>query len=560
MTARAWLADHLLRERLDPLPRRLARIARVARRSGITGDLSLHGLPRTVGMIAAHGLGVRTSVTLHRIGHPDRPAIVDGARSVDYRELDALINRLATALQDHHGAGRRSPVVLMMDNRLEYVVAWMALLRLGARTVHASYRATADELLHQLQDSGARLIIASPDALPAAQGAAAHLTESVTLVQAAPGAAPPGVLAFDDLVASGEDRFPRREPGKAVSDNVVYTSGTTGRPKGALRDFARFGILELARVLDRIPLLAGGRHLIVSPLYHSAGQVFLLMHIGLGCTIHLQGHFEPEATLRTLSTHRIHSVFLVPTMLHRILALPDEVHEATPTPELRAIVCGAAPFPQALRERAAWRFGPEAIFDFYGATELGWVTLANGVEMLERPGTVGRPIPGQQVAVRGDDGQPLPTGEVGTLWVRNEQTMEGYLNHPEAGGRKAGWTTVEDLGRVDDDGYVYLAGRSRDMVISGGVNLYPAEIEDVLAHHPAVRDVAVVGLPDEEWGERLAAVIVPEGDIDVAALALWARERLAGFKVPRQWEVVEELPRNATGKVLKRDLQALLTE
>ncbi|GMV40637.1 MAG: acyl-CoA synthetase [Myxococcales bacterium] len=556
MSARVWFADHLLRERLDPLPRRLARVVRVARTAGITGELSLRALPRTVGTIFAHGLGVRTSVTIHRHGHPDRPALVDGDRSITFHDLDARINRLATALQTL-GFGRRSPIVLMMDNRLEYVVAWMALLRLGARAVHASYRLTGEELLHQMRDSGARLVIASPASMPAARSAADRLGEPVTLVQAAPGDAPPGALSFDELVASGEDRFPRRERGKAVSDNVVYTSGTTGRPKGALRDFARFGLLELARVLDRIPFLAGGSHLIVSPLYHSAAQVFLLMHLGLGCTVHLHAHFEPEATLRALSTHGIHSVFLVPTMLHRILALPQELHAATPTPHLRAIVCGAAPFPQALREQAARRFAPEKIFDFYGATELGWVTLANGEEMLARPGTVGRPIPGQQVAVRSDDGRDLPTGEVGTLWVRNEQTMEGYLNHE--GQSRTAWSTVDDLGRLDADGYVYLAGRSRDMVISGGVNLYPAEIEDVLAHHPAVRDVAVVGLPDDEWGERLAAVVVADGDLDVPELERWARERLAGFKVPRQWEVVEELPRNPTGKVLKRELQALLS-
>lgn len=554
MSARAWLAEHLLRERLDPLPRRLARVVRVARRSGILDDLVPRALPPTVRLAATHGLNVRSTITLHALGHPDRPAIVDGDLAVTYRELDALVNRVANALAGAHGVGRRTPVILMMHNRLEYVVAWEALLRLGARAVHASYRLTRDELAHQLRDSGARLVFASPDALPAALAAA----DGATVVQAAPGAAPDGVVAFDDLVAAGEDRFPRRR-GVLSSDNVVYTSGTTGRPKGALRDFARFGVLELARVLERVPLRAGGSHLVVSPLYHSAGQVFLLMHLGLGCTVHLLPHFDPDATLRTLSTHAIDSVFLVPTMLHRILDLPDAVHAACPTPALRAIVCGAAPFPQALRERAIARFGAPVVHDFYGATELGWVTVVSGDEMLARPGTVGRPIAGQQVAIRGDDGRDLPEGEVGTLWVRNGQTMEGYLNHQETGGRRAGWTTVEDLARVDDDGYLYLAGRSRDMVISGGVNLYPAEIEEVLAHHPAVRDVAVVGVPDDAWGERLVAVVVPAGEgADAAALTAWARERLAGYKVPRQWELVVELPRNATGKVLKRELRELL--
>jgi fatty-acyl-CoA synthase len=342
---------------------------------------------------------------------------------------------------------------------------------------------------------------------------------------------------------------------------VVYTSGTTGRPKGAARDYTSYGLVELSRVLERLPLRVGERHLMVAPLYHSGGQAFALLESALGATLYLRKHFDAEDALRSLSAFGIESVFLVPTLIQRLLELPEPFWARWPVPRLRAVISGAAPFPQALRERAMARFGAQAVYDFYGATELGWVTLARGDEMLERPGTVGRPLPGQQVRIRGERGEELPASAIGTIWVRNEQTMEGYLNEAQADtdARRDGWVTVDDLGRMDDDGYLYLAGRARDMVISGGVNIYPAEIEDVLARHAGVREAAVVGVPDEDWGERLVAVVALfDLDLETAELERHAREHLASFKVPRQWEVVEELPRNPTGKVLKGTLREML--
>jgi long-chain acyl-CoA synthetase len=240
-------------------------------------------------------------------------------------------------------------------------------------------------------------------------------------------------------------------------------------------------------------------------------------------------------------------------MIRRLVELPTSL----PTPELRALISGASEFPEALRRAAIDRFGAPVIHDFYGATELGWVTLIDGTEMLARPGSVGRPLPGQAVAILDRSGRELPVGETGLVYVRNEQTMSGYLGDAKATDetRRGAWITVEDLGRVDRDGYLYISGRERDMVKSGGVNLYPVEIEEVIGQHPNVRDVAVIGLPDPEWGERLAAVVVPRGDLDPPDVEAFARERLASVKVPKEWHVVDELPRNPTGKTLKRELR-----
>jgi acyl-CoA synthetase (AMP-forming)/AMP-acid ligase II len=234
-----------------------------------------------------------------------------------------------------------------------------------------------------------------------------------------------------------------------------------------------------------------------------------------------------------------------------------------PTPSLSGLVSGAAEFPQALREQAIQRFGARAIHDFYGATELGWITFLNGEEMLRKPGSVGRAMAGQDVAIMDKDGRKLPPGEVGLIYVRNSQTMGGYLHDKAATEQsvKDGWMTVEDLGRIDADGYLFLAGRERDMVKSGGVNVYPVEIEEVLNRHPSVKECAVIGIPDPEWGEKLVGVVVAR---DRAAWApsdveAFARKELAGFKVPKRWELVDELPRNNTGKVLKTDLRKRFT-
>jgi fatty-acyl-CoA synthase len=370
-------------------------------------------------------------------------------------------------------------------------------------------------------------------------------------------ALPSGVARYRDLVAAGSPSWSpaRRHTGSA--DNVVYTSGTTGKPKGAVRDFAAFGLSELFRLLERLPFRTGDRHLAVSPLYHSAGQALLTLQASLAATVRLLPHFEPEDTLRALSSHRAESTFLVPTMIRRLVTLPDRLFAQHPTPQLRCLLSGASEFPQRLREQAIARFGASAVFDFYGATELGWVTLINGAEMLSRPASVGRPLAGQQIRILGPEGQELPPGEVGLISVRNAQTMAGYLHDAAAtkASRSGAWTTVEDLGSLDSGGYLFLAGRARDMVKSGGVNLYPVEIEEVLARHPSIREVAVIGVPDREWGERLVGVVVQSGSsFEPADVERFARGQLSGLKVPRQWEVVDELPRNATGKVLKMEL------
>jgi fatty-acyl-CoA synthase len=553
--------------RLDPPTRIARRTLSQGLRKGFLSGLKPLALPSMLRLVLEQGVGTHMIHGLWASTVPDRVAIQDARSSLTYEQMDRDINKLANALALEIGVGKRTPVVLMMENRCEYVVSWIASMRLGASAVHASYRFRPEELYYQVMHSRARVIIVDEERLPVVEQMLAEfdIRHPVTVVVV--GALRPvprgAFLDWRGLLELGNASAPVRDGEKLESANVVYTSGTTGKPKGAVRDFTAFGAAELFRILERLDVRAGDRHLIVAPLYHSGAQAFCLMQAALGATIVLEPHFDAEQTLRALSEHQIHSIFMVPTMIRRILELDASVHALYPTPHLRAVVSGAAPFPQALREKAIVRFGAEHLFDFYGATELGWVTLIRGDEMLARPGSVGRAVAGQELGIFSEEGKRLPVGEVGLVHVRNQQTMQGYLDNKEAtdATRKGAWVGVEDLGRLDEAGYLYIEGRARDMIISGGVNIYPVEIEEVLARHPDILEVAVVGVPDEDFGERLVCCYVSDGGdvLDEGMLAEFVREQLARFKVPRQWARFDVLPRNPTGKVLKRALREVLT-
>ena len=455
----------------------LLRAARVAIRTGVARDGLSPRAPRLLLRALRRGLSVRSLHALQAAVRPQAPAIIDAGEALTYAQADAEINRLANGLAAL-GAARGAPVVLALENRAAYLLAWFALFRLGVPCVHAGWHSTADELGFLVEDSGARVLLVSERA----EAAALRLSErrpDLRLRVVHVGRRPPaGCTSYYELVARAPDRFPAG--GRAgQGTNIVYTSGTTGRPKGAMRDFTAFGLVELFRVLERLPLRTGGRHLLVAPLHHSSGQLFTLLATALGSCIYVQAEFDAAAVLRRMAAFRVESVFMVPTMIRRLVDLPPEMHRRHPTPELQALVSGAAPFPHELRRRAVECFGASHVFDFYGATELGFVTLVRGDEMMAKPGSVGRPLPGQEVRIRDHEGRPLPRGQVGVVHVLSAQLMGGYLG--TATSRRTtsdSWLTVDDLGWLDEDGALHLAGRARNLVISGGVNIYPVEVEE----------------------------------------------------------------------------------
>ncbi|HEX7839761.1 MAG TPA: AMP-binding protein, partial [Kofleriaceae bacterium] len=341
---------------------------------------------------------------------------------------------------------------------------------------------------------------------------------------------------------------------------IVYTSGTTGKSKGAQRDWKSTGYEAVADLVLQVGIRADERHLVVCPLYHSAAPAFVAIVQSLGGTIVLMNHFDPEGALDLIARERVTSSLMVPTMLVRIASLPSDVIARHDTSSLRWVMSGAAPLSTEAARRFMARFGP-ILWNFYGATETGLVTLAGPDDHLSRPGTIGRALAGNEIRLADDAGREVGPGEVGELYARNSMLITGYHRNAEAtaASQRDGFFSVGDLARRDADGYYYLESRKHDMVISGGVNIYPREIEDLLHTHPAILDAAVIGVPDPEWGETLRAfVVLRDGQaLSEQEVIEFCRGGLADFKRPRKVSFVRELPRNPTGKVLKRELRDL---
>jgi len=508
-------------------------------------------------IVRREGLSAHTLYSIYAHLHGERIAFKDPFRSLTFLQARDEIHSLAVGFYEL-GVRKGDRVILAMENRVEYLITLFALANLTASAVHASFRLTPEEFRHILSHSGARFVVGGERSLSSLQ----ELRKTgfpFTHISLGEG----GDVRYEDLLKKGKisSSLPREgRGGRRNALNFVYTSGTTGIPRAAYRDFRSVSLPDILGFLERVPFRAKENHLVVAPLYHSAPQAFAYMHCALGSTLFLLPDFDPSLFWRVLQEEKITSVFLVPTMVYRILK-----NAPTPLPNLssfRVLLVGAAPFPHPLREKAMKVFGEEKVFEFYGATELGWVTVISGKEMKKKIGSVGRPVPGTTVKIFNEEGKELPPGEVGLIYAKNGITMVEYDRDPEESSRirRGDFLTVEDLGYLDPDGYLYLQGRKKDMIISGGVNIYPQEIERVLLQHPSVKDIAVLGVPDPEWGEKVVAVVVPEGSPPLPEeLSEYAKKSLAGFKIPREWHFWEELPRNPTGKVLKREIQKALS-
>jgi fatty-acyl-CoA synthase/long-chain acyl-CoA synthetase len=337
---------------------------------------------------------------------------------------------------------------------------------------------------------------------------------------------------------------------------MIYTSGTTGRPKGAYRPHG----VPAEHVLDSIQLFGlrpDDVHLMAGPGYHSAVAFFSVLTIACGATVVIMPRFDPEEALRLIDRHRVTTTFMAPTLLHRIMDLPAETRARYDVSSMRGLILGAAPCPFTLKERAVSYFG-ETLYEFYGATETGVNLILRPEDQLRKPGSAGRVAPKQEVRLLDDEGNPVPDGQPGEIWVRSDW-LATYFNRPDATERsmRDGFFSVGDVAYRDADGYYYICDRKVDMVISGGTNVYPAEVEACLHGHPAVRDVAVIGVPDDHWGEAVKAVVVLRPGITATEdeLVDWCRGRIADYKRPRSVDFTDEVPRDQAGKLLKRKIR-----
>ncbi len=495
-------------------------------------------------------------------GAGDRPAVVGRAGTLSFAELNREVNRLAHGLAAR-GVGAGDRAVWCSPNH-ERVLAFMhACRKLGLVAIPMPYRLAVPEMRFLLDDADAALVVADPGLAPrvaeAGAGLGALRLGVVTAGRApAPGAGGPGWTTWDDLTAGAPDAEPPPPDGDELGTAMMYTSGTTGRPKGAVR--SRTDRQLLGAMLATLRFGEGEVHLTSGPLYHAGPNAFALLANLTGGSVVVLERFDPAAWLRLVTEHRVTSTFCTPTHLKRVLALGEGALAAADLSAMRTLIVNAAPVPFALKQEVVARLGDRFLYEVYGSTELGIDTILEPADQLRKPGSCGRPYGGIEVRVVDGEGQALPTGEVGELYVRTTLAVDGYRGDHELRQLPGGWRSVGDLAYVDDEGFVFICDRRDDLVITGGANVYPAEVEAVLHRHPAVADAAVLGRPDDEWGSTVHAVVQPwpGAELDVVELETLCRSQLAGYKVPRSWDVRDELPRTESGKLLKRELRAEL--
>ncbi len=502
-------------------------------------------------------------LALHAQAQPDKIAVhVDdsgGARPsrTTFGELNAAVNRLAHGLVAC-GVQPGERLVWCGPNTLEVLVTIHAARKLGLVAVPLSYRFNAEEMAYVVDNSDATTVVVDAEQAPLLAQVRDEIPKVRTVVVYG-GSVPTGMVAWDDV---GADQ-PESEPVVTVDlpeagAAMIYTSGTTGKPKGALRTTTDrsivFALLGELNLLHENPV-----HLTTGPLYHSGPLAFASLAHTVGAPIVVLRKFDPRRWIELVREHRVTNTFSAPTQLKRIVSLPvDELANA----DLSSMVCliaNAAPVPYALKQEIIEKLGDGFLYEVYGSTELGVDTVLKPEDQLRKPGSCGKPYGGIEIRIMKDDGTPAAPNEPGELFVRSRLAMDGYHRSDQQLTELAegGWKSVGDVAYVDDEGYVYICDRKKDMIISGGVNIYPAEIEAVLYAHPDVLDAAVFGVPDDEWGERVHAIVQakPGSDIDIAEVRAFVEPRLARYKHPRAYEVRTELPRTDSGKLLKRVLR-----
>jgi long-chain acyl-CoA synthetase len=494
-------------------------------------------------------------------------ALIDEYGETTWSELDGRINRLIHAFRDR-GLTTGDTIALMCGNRREFFEVTLASGHAGLIVVPVNWHWVADELAYVLDDSDAAVLIvedryAAVAAEACADDRAARCSTRIVIGQPAPD----GFTPYETFVAGGSADEP---DGQCSGGPMFYTSGTTGFPKGVRSSVTATGhdpavVAMVAQVaVGMLHLPADGVTLLEGPAYHSAQWALsVLPLIGAASTVVMRHHFDPAETLALIDRYQVTNIHLVPTQFIRLLKLPDEVRAAFDGRSLQSVVHGAAPCPVEVKRKMLDWWGP-VITEYYGGTEGGFLTIVTGPEWMARPGTLGRPTNMTELMIVSEDGTACAAGESGQIYFKSligaDFTYHKAPEKTEAAHRAPGVGTLGDIGYVDDDGYLFMSDRKIDMIISGGVNIYPAEIEGILVGHPAVADAAVFGIPDDEMGEQVKAAVeltagITASDDLAAELVAYARQHLAGYKAPKTIDFEEHLPRQPTGKIYKRLLR-----
>jgi acyl-CoA synthetase (AMP-forming)/AMP-acid ligase II len=503
-------------------------------------------------------------LSMYAESQPEKPGVIEdrGDGNVvmwTYAELEERSNRVANALASL-GSGPGRKVIWCGPNSPAVVAVMNATRKLGAVAVPLNYRLTPEEALYVINHSDAEIAYVDADQAPMFAALRDQLAK-VKHVIVVNGPAPEGMLGQDFLDAAPADA-PDVGDAAGTGGTMIYTSGTTGKPKGAVRE----GVPD-PTVVGGLFGLIGYRpddiYITSGPLYHSGPSAFMAAGLAFGQTIVVQRKFDPEDWLRLVETYKATSTFSAPALVRMICALPEEVKRRYDRSSMRVMLANAAPWSFALKQQYVADFPPESLWEIYGSTELGVDCVLEPKDQMRKPGSCGKPAPGIEIVLFDDDGNEV-TGigpdHPGELFVRSKGVFDAYYKNDESykSSSRGDFHTVGDIAYWDDEGYLYICDRKTDMIISGGMNIYPAEIEAALEQHPEIYDVAVFGIPSEEWGEVVHATVVrsPGSSLTGEEVTAFGREHLASYKVPRSVDFLDELPRTGSGKILKRQLRA----
>ena len=524
---------------------------KVLHEAGIVGLVRPDKAAKVATTFLRWGASPATGVATAAHKYPHETMLIDERGPLSFERVHRRSNALAHAFAGI-GIGPGDGVGIMCRNHRGFIEATLACAKLGASALYLNTMFAGPQLVEVMRREGPKALVYDEEFAGLLDG----VDGSVAPVVAWTDGTPEGPT-LDSLIAGNHDGDLKPPPDKPRF--VILTSGTTGTPKGAQRS-SPDGLLAMAALIDKIPYRARETMMIAAPLFHSWGFFHFVISLPTAATMVLRRRFDPEETLRAVQDHRAQVLGVVPVMLQRILRLPEETLDAYDLSSLRIVSASGSALPGELATEWMDRFGNN-VYNLYGSTEVASATVATPEDLRAAPGTAGRPPRGTVVRLYDEAGREVPTGDVGRIFVGNEMSFEGYTG---GGGKDAidGLLSSGDVGHFDADGRLFIDGRDDEMIVSGGENVFPREVEDLLADHAGVVEVAVIGVEDAEFGQRLKAFVVTGEGAEVSDDELKAhiKANLASYKAPREIEFMDELPRNATGKILKRELQARETQ
>lgn len=520
------------------------------RRAGVIAPMRPDRYVKMMAAMRREGMGMTVGFASAAQRCPDRPGLIDELGALTWRQLDERINAFAAALQNLRGAAPTA-VGVMCRNHRGFVEAVVGANRIGSDVVLLNTSFAGPALADVVEREGVDTVVYDEEFTATVNRALADRPDATRIVAWAEG---PHELTVERLIGEHAGRHPERTGRKGRM--ILLTSGTTGTPKGANQTGGNAGIGTLKAILDRTPWRAEETVVIVAPMFHAWGFSQLIFAASMACTVVTRRKFDPEATLELIDRHRATGLAVVPVMFDRIMELPDEVRNRYSGRSLRFAAASGSRMRPDVVTAFMDQFG-DVIYNNYNATEAGMIATATPADLRAAPDTAGRPAGGTEILILDPDFNELPTGEVGGIYVRNDTQFEGYTSGTTKDFH-AGYMSSGDVGYLDEAGRLFVVGRDDEMIVSGGENVYPIEVEKTLAAHPDVAEAAVIGVDDDQYGQRLAAFVVlaPGSQATPDALKQHVRDNLANYKVPREISILDELPRGSTGKILRNDLQA----